>query len=124
MAQVDQMASANGAGAFVIDRHGVGAQIASPPIGHDVGGLGGLNEGPARKGVCARNDDQPRRAPRQNRLQPGLFDLFLAVGTGDDDLVGLRAKALFDRRDNGGEKGVVEIGNDDRDNLRLSRAQH
>ena len=46
------------------------------------------------------------------------------MGTGDDDLVGLRAEALFDCRDDGGEKGIVEVGNDDRNNLGLSRAQH
>ena len=50
--------------------------------------------------------------------------LFLAVGTGDDDLVGLWAEALFDCRDDGGEEGIVEIGDDDSDNLGLSRPQH
>src|SRR5277367_951523 len=71
------MVSANGAGVFVVDRHGVGAQIASYPIGDDEGGLGGL-----------------------------------------------WPEALFDCRNDGGEKGIVEVGNDDRNNLGLSRAQH
>ena len=46
------------------------------------------------------------------------------MGASDDDLVGLRAQTLFDCRDDGGEKGIVEVGNDDRNNLGLSRAQH
>jgi len=39
------------------------------------------------------------------------------VGTGDNDLVRLRAKALFHRGDDRGEEGIVEIGNEDSDDL-------
>ena len=51
-----------------------------------------------------------------------LLHLHLAVGTGYDDLVAVRSEALFDGRDDGGEKRIVEIRNKDGDDLGLSRA--
>ena len=71
VAEVDQMTSANGAGLFVVDRHGVGGQIARHAVRDHVRGLGGLNELPARKIVGAGNDDQSCRTPCEDRLQPG-----------------------------------------------------
>ena len=50
--------------------------------------------------------------------------LFFAVRAGYDDLVGFGAEALLDCRDDGGEEGIVEVGDDDSDNLGLSRPQH
>ena len=61
------MASANGAGVLVVDRDGVGARLSVPRLAIDDKESRGLDD-PARKGVCARNDDEPRRAPRQERL--------------------------------------------------------
>ena len=124
MAKVDQMTSANGASVFVVDRDRIGVQIASHAVRDHVRRLGGLNKFPPGKIVRTRNDDQSRWAPGEDRLQPGSFHRLFTVGTGDDDLVTILAEGLFDCGDNRREERVVEIGNEDSDDLRLSRPQH
>ena len=118
------MTSADGARVLVVDRDGVGVRIAGDAVRDHVRSLRALDQFPAGKIVRAGDDDQTRRTPGEDRSQLGPLHRLFAVGTGDDDLVAVLSEALFDGRDDGGEKRIIEIGNKDGDDLGLSRAQH
>src|SRR5271166_266202 len=122
--EVDQMTRANGARVFVVDRYGVGVRNAGHAVRDYVRRVGELDEFPAGKIVRAGNNDQSCRTPCQDRLQLGSLDRLFVVGTGDNDLVAVLAEALFDGRDNGREKRIVEIRNKNGDDFGLSRTQH
>ena len=110
VAEIEKMARGHLAGFLVGDGDGVGLGAVGDAVGDHVGNAGPFDEVAIGEAVGGGNDDDAGRAPGENGGEPRAFRFLVVIGIGDDDLIVLLADAAFDRRDDGGEERVVEIG--------------